>query len=1158
MAKHHALSGPLLQRELRRRGYSSQGPSHGVIHGAVHGQNQRVPVSRRRFLHLGASAGALLGLPPLLAACGGGSDNTPSPPATERRTLFFNFSHESFDDTTHHLVVGANRYELTRTQDKPQVLAESRKTNKFLVGVPDDQVTHHLEAVELLANAVQLTYVIRDENKVAGTWSMSGMYLLIPKAATRSAYAMGRAGSAPAPLLHSAKRQLYNHEPAMSAQDLEEEQDLLDTSDHAAAMIGMHPELLSAEPTSAAYLHTHHIALNEHIREMALHLRLAGPAEPQKAAGASNGNGWATLVAQTDDAGTPVKNNGGTNIGLVQYSPEWNAGTVSVASQAIVFSIGTTKNDVLLGADVTESMVSGKVASVNPTAKGGAIWMRRDGVPNIDQSSASAAQLAAGTTKYTVSPDTPQAGFRASAKASGSGGDSVSVMLENWYLRYLSVYVQFYQGDTLLKVEQLPTSFKRPLHANSKTAVFFGVMTPEFTILGIPIQESRLQLDIDFPPIATHAKILATGQGDSGGYYGEDGDITNVGSMLTFIFNNCVPALMLTMGLSMSFDALFSAVVVPLVTGTMNEVFIFVEDFAGGGGKDYFNILTVFWRLLVRALVGNFAPLLKLLLTQLTTFLTVGIAASAVLNSIPLIGQIMQAVAALGVAVEIAESAAECALSPEVYATDIVRTHDVSVRILPPSGSNDSKTPALANHYRVTALFDGGGTPRIIDRDLSGPVDYIDVTFPGVPLGGRVSIDAAFMQVPTDAGKDHVMLGKASSGLVGNTTDRVSDIFIAEMKYPIGPATHYAHHSKTALRVESGAEVHVWDAGLPAPTATLSDIACGGTGDLCDFFGITVRQATAQGQGYVGYAWNGNSSGVNGCTGGGSGGQLANLNTDQDHAQSGYATLPCSLQQRPLVSYNLLAHGSPNYYFDSTQRVVRQVRLDGGQPVFDDPNQKQAFGAFRLPPTSLIQHPAGQLISIHFAGHKMESLKPAVTAMTDAEALSQGLAQLHAGQGTRPGLLTFPTAVAVSADGVVLVLEAGDPTATPPVPARIQGFDTGGNAVKYFGKQPIPYFLTLGANSGDARTYIDMAVEFTGFIYVLSYSGSATAGGLRYWLDIYHASQSGQAPVSTTQDVNAARLCVDFWRGVYTLNYEVLSSKQGRAEPSVSLWQPSI
>ena len=83
--------------------------------------------------------------------------------------------------------------------------------------------------------------------------------------------------------------------------------------------------------------------------------------------------------------------------------------------------------------------------------------------------------------------------------------------------------------------------------------------------------------------------------------------------------------------------------------------------------------------------------------------------------------------------------------------------------------------------------------------------------------------------------------------------------------------------------------------------------------------------------------------------------------------------------------------------------------------------------------------------------------------------------------------------------------------------------------------------------------YLDLAVEYTGFMYVLSYN----LGTNVYRLDIYHPSQATTSPISKTMNVNAGKLTVDFWRNVYTLNYEVLQSSMGQAEPSVSLWVPS-
>ena len=39
--------------------------------------------------------------------------------------------------------------------------------------------------------------------------------------------------------------------------------------------------------------------------------------------------------------------------------------------------------------------------------------------------------------------------------------------------------------------------------------------------------------------------------------------------------------------------------------------------------------------------------------------------------------------------------------------------------------------------------------------------------------------------------------------------------------------------------------------------------------------------------------------------------------------------------------------------------------------------------------------------------------------------------------------------------------------------------------------------------------------------------------------------------------VNGARMIVDQWRNLYTLNYEAILGPNNRTEPSVSTWIPS-
>src|SRR5258705_8481970 len=134
-----------------------------------------------------------------------------------------------------------------------------------------------------------------------------------------------------------------------------------------------------------------------------------------------------------------------------------------------------------------------------------------------------------------------------------------------------------------------------------------------------------------------------------------------------------------------------------------------------------------------------------------------------------------------------------------------------------------------------------------------------------------------------------------------------------------------------------------------------------------------------------------------------------------------------------------------------------------------------------------------------------------------------------------------PIHAALTAQGAILILEQKN--------NRIQAFDTGGNPVPYFANGA--YFVPLK----DTATYLDLAVEYSGYLYVLSYTGS---GPFTFRLDLY---TPGGAWLARTTRVNADKLAVNYWRDLFTLNYQVLKLPNGtipgHTEPSVSHWIPS-
>jgi hypothetical protein len=140
--------------------------------------------------------------------------------------------------------------------------------------------------------------------------------------------------------------------------------------------------------------------------------------------------------------------------------------------------------------------------------------------------------------------------------------------------------------------------------------------------------------------------------------------------------------------------------------------------------------------------------------------------------------------------------------------------------------------------------------------------------------------------------------------------------------------------------------------------------------------------------------------------------------------------------------------------------------------------------------------------SIHTDSGRLGHVLPANTPRAP-------LATYVAGPGTEIGLLSSPTAVAVTNPGIVIVLEAGA--------SQLAAFDLNGNPVRYFGTgSPAAFTLTL---PGPA-TYLDVAVDGSGQIYVLSYANDGTSqpttGSTSTPPTARRSPPTAQAPISRT------------------------------------------
>lgn len=1106
-------------------------------------------LTRRQFLARAGAAGMALGLPPALSGCGGSSD---SAGATDERTLFFNLSHLGPGSGARVLHIAGRRFPLMPIADAPHVLARASQTNAFLNHANvAGQITHHVESVSLPADAVMLAYLTSLEDPEKGTWQMDMIHLVLPPRSHQRAYAAISA-SATGAFPHSAKRMRYGLPAAGSARELMEESMLVDVSDHAQTLIGMHAELASLDPDTAAHVHGSYIAPSPATFRLARQLADLGPATVQQAAGQANQNGWATLVPMMNNRVQPPvpfkKGDGRLNL----YRPDWNSQVDMGVAYALRSIRPLVADDPALGMDVT-SVTRGQ--PLPPQTAKGKLWSWHQGEAYRERSPAAAGEAAPALTINSITTET---GLAVGQPTVVNEGGTVKVTLDNvnnWYLRWLGVWLQFRSGDgnRLIPIADLPANTLEgrtgPSPMDRPYAMFAGMIPPVSVLAGIPVDPGSFAPTIRIPASAASTEVLYGGLGLSGLKSGLIGDadlaaLTRPGVVMTVLVNYVLVTLFMGLGASPTGDVIeeiaelvaegLVTVLIDLVTGV---------DFSNASPGEIVQAIATELALMICTKGVNS------LIDKLIEKVAPAASAQEVADCIPVVGVIARAVADALDLLEITETTVEIAVSPPVYSFSMVLTRNVTVTLLPDAISKafPAREDNQAFYYKLSYQFDSGPSHVLTAVDLppmAKGAASLAIPLDGLPLGGKVNVAVAIYvrNASTPAGQSDWCAAQASSGLLPNDAGLAPVLTLTNNRIPINAGTIYLHRRRSVL---AGDGTHAWqDDGNAPPYLPPPGDQQPGLGALRN---ITVRERTVRNEGYVGYAWQAYSSGVAGC--GADQGQydyLANLNTDSANAQQGYASSPCGLQSGAQLSYSLLSDDNLNLYLDPAQLYLRPVQL-GSTPSFA--GTRLAFGQLNASPAALLLHPAGHAVSISQEHHLLETLRLPSAAVDEATAAVRHRARVHGGPGSRPGLMNKPVAAVVSGDGVILVLEASDTN------NRIQAFDLGGNPVRYFKGQAEPWFLYLKATEG--AIYLDIAVEFGGYIYVLSRDDAGV-----HRLDIYASQQQGTDPVCTTFNFNAAAIAVDYARTLYALNYQPLALPGGAlpalTEPSISQWSPPL
>jgi hypothetical protein len=329
--------------------------------------------------------------------------------------------------------------------------------------------------------------------------------------------------------------------------------------------------------------------------------------------------------------------------------------------------------------------------------------------------------------------------------------------------------------------------------------------------------------------------------------------------------------------------------------------------------------------------------------------------------------------------------------------------------------------------------------------------------------------------------------------------------------------------------------------------ATVKNLSGSNVGrNLATLVKITLNQDALR----LGYTWQASGQGIPLVTGGGA--YTGQMFTFQDlsaggNPETGLTFVPKGFPTRPVLIYDLFGPGGKDadtYYIDPRDDFYHVRHVDLTRPGEFDLSSGLSYGRFNQQIDAAAVHPNGYLVAFNTRNSKIEVLPLLKTPVSDIEA---PFANLYSGNGSRAGLIHNPAAVAVAPNGLVLVLE----NPTDFTEGRVQALDYMANPVYAFDGKTSPY-IRMKAEL-DRVTYIDIACEVGGYIYVLKYLGEG-ARVQDYRLDIY--APNGVF-VSQTTAVNAGKMCVSLWRELFTLNFNIVAGPGGRTEPSVSEWVPS-
>ena len=761
--------------------------------------------------------------------------------------------------------------------------------------------------------------------------------------------------------------------------------------------------------------------------------------------------------------------------------------------------------------------------------------------------------LGAGAAKLDFTVDDTQWKGDRRVSVVASEGRKVTFRVENNAWRRQGVLVRFRDaaGGLIAKkdIKELPESeLYGWMNDQLPYSTMVGMVDGRFTVLGVPLAaESKEDFTIELPDNASSFEVnigsAGTLVGGAPSYVGAEPEplMSAPGAVDTLLLDVALPILGLTLGAGSEHFTKANPLVRELASvgvqvGTNLLMHYAATDASGVNAfnRDY----------AVELLTEVIADTPAIAVALLEWAAEVG-AEKALEAPLELIATALEAIEVTGTLVGIGETVGTIVDNTPITYNRIAASERLDIVVTP---KGESGAPgyfsALAKSARAYVYYGHSTVPTVTAPQRIDPTaKSVSFSLPGQPVGGEIRVKVALEsdtgwvagqgEVETENEPDAQAVKKVAVEVEQNPT-------------PIDGKTHYTHDRVLVLQGGKRA----WLSTTQAPTATAPQVC--DPSDTSHPWLCGAGSMTFNGAGILGYSWTGSGTELTSCNGAtnvqGSVAQSINVNTAVGAPDARLKQSSCGALAPVFVAFD--PSGDP-----ATSRHVMVAQVtesrDGRPPapvyeVFPvditsagnlDPNASTSLGHFRSAHLDDVAFDAatGTLLALDRDEQAVEVLKLASAPVPFADAPTSSVV---GGQGRSVGRLHGATSLAFLPAGAgFLVLESD----------RVQAFTFDGASVDMFGKSPA---FALRSN-GEGATYTDMKVDPTeSYVYVSSYVGARPTPA-DYRLDIYRIADG--AFVSRTVGVVGAKIAIDRWRDLYTLNYANLAGATW-PEPSVSEW----